>query len=470
LSQRAYIKQLEQENAAFRLRIRELEDQLQENVALKLRVSELEEQLLNITRRLEALGILKTSRNSSLPPSTDLQRKSGSLREKSEKKPGGQPGHEGSTLLMREVADKTERLESSFCSSCGHSLAGVENHLKEKRQVIDLAAIQALCTEYQQYEHVCPHCAHRQFPAFPAAVNAPVQYGPNVHSLVSYMSVYQYLPYKRLQDFLRHCCGLPISQGTIDNIVLSMSGKGRAVYEALRQQVAQSSVLGSDETSAKVNGKKQWVWTWQNTLVTYLAVSLSRGKEIIERLFPGGFPNAVVVSDRWKAQLNTRAKGHQLCFAHLLRDLNYLIEAEKSDWAIAFKSLLKEAILLKKLSCCYQTGDAVAVAIEEKANALLAQGMQDSSCPQTKTFQKSINQYREALFRFLYDPLVEYDNNASERAVRNLKVKLKVSGQFKSGQEAYCILRSIIDTAIKNYQPVFKVCEKIYLQPKPTAE
>jgi hypothetical protein len=76
LSQRAYIKQLEQENAAFRLRIRELEDQLQENVALKLRVSELEEQLLNITRRLEALGILKTSRNSSLPPSTDLQRKS----------------------------------------------------------------------------------------------------------------------------------------------------------------------------------------------------------------------------------------------------------------------------------------------------------------------------------------------------------------------------------------------------------
>jgi transposase len=85
-------------------------------------------------------------------------------------------------------------------------------------------------------------------------------------------------------------------------------------------------------------------------------------------------------------------------------------------------------------------------------------------------FQKSINQYRKALFRFLYDPLVDYDNNASERAVRNLKMKLKVSGQLKSGQEAYCILRSIIDTAIKNCQPVFKVCEKIYLQPKPTAE
>lgn len=442
----------------------------QENAALKLRVSELADELLRISERLEALGILKTSSNSSLAPSTDRHRKNRSLREKSGKKSGGQPGHKGSTLLMREVAGKAQRLESSFCSRCGYNLSGVESRLKEKRQLIDLAAITALCTEYQQYECLCPGCAHRQFPAFPPGVNAPVQYGANVHSLVSYLSVYQYLPYKRLQDFLNHCCGLPISQGTIDNIVLSMAQKGREVYDALREQVSQSRVLGSDETSAKVNGKKQWIWTWQNTLVTYLAVSLSRGKDIIAHLFPKGFAKAVVISDRWKAQLNTRAKGHQLCFAHLLRDLNYLIEAEKSQWAIAFKSLLKEAILLKKPSRSYPRADPLARTIEEKANALLAQNLPGPGVPQTKTFQKSINQYREALFEFLYNPLVDYDNNASERAIRNIKVKLKVSGQFKSGQQAYCILRSIIDTAIKNCQPVFQVFEIIYQKPKPTPE
>ena len=453
MTQEEYIHQLERQNAELLLRIKGLEEQVR------------------LLSQQQASGkVRKTSQNSHLPPSTDYVRKNQSLREKSSKKSGGQAGHEGSTLAMRAVADQTEVLASSFCRECGCGLDEIEKRFKEKRQVIDLPAVRPICTEYQQFECVCPHCATLQAPAFPAHVQAPVQYGEGIHSLVSYLNVYQYLPYKRLKEFLAQYAGLAISEGTIYNILSSMAQKGQQAYQTLGQQLVEGQVVGSDETSVKVEGKKQWLWTWQNQQITFLAAGLSRGKAMVEDWFAKGFSQAVLISDRWKAQLSTPAKAHQLCLAHLLRDLNYLIEAEKEPWAQGFKDVLKEAIGLKKKKASYSQEDPCCQQIEHRTTALLAEQLDQQVHPQTCTFQKSMNQYRETLFRFLYNPWVEYDNNGSERAIRNIKVKTRISGQFKSGQDAYCILRSLADTAIKNDQPVFDVFQNIYHQPKPTAE
>ena len=80
--------------------------------------------------------------------------------------------------------------------------------------------------------------------------------------------------------------------------------------------------MGSDETGTNVNNKKYWTWTWQTETETFITVSPSRGFATIDNTFPQGFPKAVLVSDSLSTQLKTTAYKHQLCLAHLLRELN----------------------------------------------------------------------------------------------------------------------------------------------------
>ncbi len=213
----------------------------------------------------------------------------------------------------------------------------------------------------------------------------------------------------------------------------------------------------SNSSMPPVTGKKQWTWVWQSAIITFIAVSASRGSVLINALFPNGFPFATLCSDRWKPQLKTNAKNHQLCLAHLLRELEYLIQAEKTSWANQFKELLLQAIKLKQTQKAYNKDHPQTFHIEQQLDTLLGQSMCEQNTPKTISLKNSMAKYRQFILPFLYDPLITYDNNASERDIRNVKVKLKVSGQFKTGQEHYCILRSIIDTTIKRSTEVTRV-------------
>ena len=136
-----------------------------------------------------------------------------------------------------------------------------------------------------------------------------------------------------------------------------------------------------------------------------------------------------------------------------MRDLNYLIETEKNSWAIHFKELLKEALnsgkLAKERGFSFQNGNFQTYKLEDRLNRLLARIIDKNECKETFAFQKSMIKNRNYLFPFLYNLEIPPDNNASERAIRNVKVKQKISGQFKSGQDTFCTLRSIIDTLRK---------------------
>lgn len=450
MNQSDYIAQLENENAT-----------------LKAKVAQLEQDIARLLQKVEASKVRKDSKNSNLPPSQDIVKKNQSLRPKSGRKPGGQAGHKGSTLLMKEEPDQVIKLQPDYCNDCGGSLKQEKASLREKRQVADIPHIELKWVEYQQYEKLCPCCNHLQSATFPPGVDNHVQYGPNIHAMSAYLHSYQYLPYHRMKYFFEQCCSAALSVGTLRNIVKRMADKARPVYGQLRQMAQDSPATGGDETSANVNGKKQWVWVWQSAVVTFIAISVSRGKELIGQLFPQGL-KGILCSDRWRAQLSTVAEGHQLCLAHLLRELNYLVALEKLDWAARFKELLCDAIALKKAKAAYSKQDKQPMGIESRCTALLAELVGQGQSPKTVTFQNSMNTYRDFLFPFLYDPLIPFDNNASERAIRNVKVKLKVSGQFKSGQEDYCILRSLIDTTLKNKGSVFKVFQQLYfIQPTP---
>lgn len=462
----AKIAVLEAENAELRLQVSRIPLLESENEALRQQVLVLEQKLSDLINKVEQMAVRKDSSNSSMPPSGDLHRKTRSLRTVSGRKSGGQVGHKGTTLKMTDSPDHIEPLVPRFCSICAKELDTSAAKLVERRQVVDIPPIKAEVTELRAFGILCD-CGHLQIASFPAGVDNHIQYGPNITALTVYHNVYQYVAFKRLQHFFTHICHLPLSIGTLENIVARMANKARPIWDDFRKTLEQSKAVGSDETGAKVNGKKQWIWVWQSALITFITVSVSRGSVLINALFPNGFLFATLSSDRWKAQLKTAAKNHQLCLAHLLRELEYLIQAEKTSWANQFKELLLQAIKLKQTQKAYNKDHPKTLEIEQQLDTLLAQTICDQNTSKTRSFKKSMAKYRQFIFPFLYDPLITYDNNASERGIRNIKVKLKVSGQFKTGQEHYCILRSIIDTTIKNGQSVFDAIAAIAHLPTP---
>ena len=436
------------------------------NAQLSERVKSLEDKVMYLLKQLEKQGIKKDSQNSHNPPSQDKAKpkRNQSLRPKTTRKTGGQPGHKGHTLAPKEVPDKEVDLKSDYCNNCGEDLSDLAQKLVSKRQVIELPPIEPLYIQYNQYGCCCP-CGHHQKATYPKGVHAHIQYGSSVIALVSYLNVFQYVPYQRLQELLKDVFQLPLSQGTIENLLNKSAAKASPIYQAILDQIKSATCVGSDETGAKVNGKKWWIWVWQNLQNTFLKASNSRGFKTVEEILPDGLPNATIVSDRLAAQLKTTSKDKQFCLPHLFRDLNFLETLEQHNWVILFKQLLKQALVLRKIAvenkAAWKTEQPEVQQIEQQLNQLLAQCIDKKQFPQTCTFQKSMIKGRNCLFTFLYNLEVPPDNNASERAVRNVKVKQKISGQFKSGQDTFCTLRSIIDTLRKRQLNVLEYLAKI---------
>lgn len=443
-----------------------------QNVELTQQVNVLEGKVVALLKVLEKKGVKKDSRNSHTAPSGDKSKpkRNKSLRKKSTRKTGGQKGHEGHTLKMTDTPDSIAPLRSDFCSVCGSSLKEGEHHLLSKRQEVILPPVKPKITEYQQYGCVCG-CGHHQKADYPATINAPIQYSSDIVALVSYFNVFQYVPYGRLKLLFEDIFKVSMSEGSIKNMLERGATRAEPVYEAILGNIKQSKYVGSDETGVKVNGKKWWVWVWQNVENTFIKACQTRGFAAVEEVLPDGLPNATIGSDRWAAQLKTVSKAKQLCLAHLLRDLNYLLDVEQHPWAQQFKALLQQAISLKHFSLernkAFAAGEAQAQALEAQLNELLAVPLLKEQVEWTAKFQTQMLKNRNHLFTFLYQLEVPPDNNGSERAIRNIKVKQKISGQFKSGQQNFCVLRSVIDTLRKRQLNVLECLQFIMAHPLP---
>ncbi len=207
----------------------------------------------------------------------------------------------------------------------------------------------------------------------------------------------------------------------------------------------------------KINGKKHWFRTWQNNRATYIAASENRGTTTINENMSGISKDAVLVHDCLRAHFQTPVGKHQLCTAHLERETKYLEERYKVDWPVRFRAMLKKAHKLKNqlTPSLYYYPDQLRSDLENELECLLKEPL-DPKHKEMISFQKESIKYRDHVFTFLYHPDVPADNDSSERAIRNVKVKQKISGQFKilNAAENFAILGSIINTAIKNNQNV----------------
>ena len=337
--------ELRSENKALRKENRQLK---QENKALRNENKVLRKENKRLQERVAKLEHKKNSTNSSMPPSSDMtkHKRTQSLRKSSEKKVGGQVGHAGSTLKMTDVPDQIKDYYPNVCSHCGRDLSEVTAKFSGRRQVIDIPPIRQVVTEYRIHSKQCS-CGACTQSEYPEVVKSPVSYGSNLQSLIAYLNARQYLPINRIHELFTDVLNINISEGGICYLLDKMARKGNAEYERIKTAVMQEKVIGADETGANINGDNHWFWTFQSNLYTFIGFHKSRGFKAIEDLVGNNFDNACIVSDCWSPYFKTNANNHQLCLAHLQRELIDLTQRyPKQTWTLKFNNLLYKAYKL----------------------------------------------------------------------------------------------------------------------------
>lgn len=201
------------------------------------------------------------STNSSKPPSSDspfAKPAPKSLRRKSGRKPGGQPGHPGSTLALVDNPNERKRHEPGPCTGCGASLADAPEVGLERRQVFDLPPITVRVTEHQLIARRCG-CGTTTRGAAPEGVTAPVQYGPRITAIILYLYVGQFLSKKRTAQALAELFGTPVSEGVVAAMTKRAADGLEEFLSQVSDRIAASEVAGFDETGLRVAGTLHWV-------------------------------------------------------------------------------------------------------------------------------------------------------------------------------------------------------------------
>lgn len=428
-----------------------------ENRALNCNVDRLLKENRELRKRLEKYERSpKGCCNSSTPPSKEpikleVERRTKPLREKSDRKIGGQPCHEGTTRTKVDLPDEIEDVSSMFCRDCGRDLSDVEGELDYITQEVDLPPITPVYRERRFYKKVCTcGCCNRDYAPRKRGGNV-ITFGKNIRAVATYLSVVQCMPYERLQVLFKTMFNVSISQGTLANIVREMLGKSRPAIEFLERLIKESAVVGFDESGCYVNGKLNWSWIAQTTYLTLVFRGAGRGAKVLEDRFGDSLKNIVAVTDRHSAYFAIDFLDNQICLALLLRNLEYLNDIDNEQtWAKDVQALLREAIHLRNEK---PTDIIPKESWLARLDNLLKKNL-DNLRKEFNELKRGIIKCRDYIFNFLENPAIPSDNNASERGIRKLKVKQKISGCFRShtGADAFHALHSIADTAWKNGQ------------------
>jgi len=298
---------------------------------------ELQEKLNDSNQKL-ALNI----RNSSKPPSMDgyVKPQPKSLRGKSGKKPGGQPGHPGYTLQRVEQPDIIEPHPLTICPcGCGTDLSNIPVVHHESRQVFDLLPQKLIVTEHVVEYKLCPISGKLVHAPWPTGVTAPVQYGSNYLAWLTYLNTQQFIPLARIDQMSYDLFGQHVSEDTILN---SMKTVGQALEPfslAIKPLLLLAPVLHADETGLRVLKKLLWLHILCTSTLTWYGVHEKRGQEAVD--FFGILPlfKNRLVHDCWKVYF-ALACLHALCNTHILRELTFIHEVCGQSWAKKMIDLL----------------------------------------------------------------------------------------------------------------------------------
>lgn len=394
----------------------------------------------------------KNSGNSSVPPSKEsmgdeIRRRTSSLREKSGRNPGGQPGHEGNTRKMAEQPDETENIQPNYCRECGRELSdieGVEEYREECVGVRIIPVVKRL--RFLKKTCTCGCCNRVEY----TRRKNPVYLSSGIRALVVYLNIVMCMPYNRIKSFLHDVMRIDLSEGSIRNFIERAGDKADAICDRIASELVKSPVAGADESGFYINGKLNWAWILQNPRLTLTWIAKGRGaKEMDDRFGQNALENTVLTTDRHSAYFSMKVKGHQICIAHLLRNLNYLNDLDRNqNWSSRLQELLRKAVHWRNTN---PETVADTTTWTKSLDRLLNENLDKFKKP-FRQIRNSLRKLKDHVFLFLKDARVPSHNNASEGGIRILKVKQKRSGGFRSqnGAEDFMAIHSVADSAKKN--------------------
>ncbi len=427
----------------------------------------LQEQVKQLRAELKELKeqVAQNSRNSNKPPSSDGLNKPAvpkSLREKTDRKPGGQQGHEGRTLRQVEKPDHVivHALEKCPCGHCqGVPLLDQPVIGHEKRQVFDLPPQRLEVTEHRVEIKHCPCSGHEVRAAFPEHVKAATQYGTRFQGLLVYLNQQQLLPFARVGQLCEDLFGQLISLGTLSEVNARTyeSLKGFEAQVVTRLQEAQ--VINVDESGLRVEGKLHWIHTACTKTLTHYSVHANRGREAMDAAGILSSYQGWMVHDFWSPYLQYEQSAHALCNEHILRELKFLFEEQEQQWAGKMMELLlnfhelskaESQISGRRIESCHRRYRALlehARLEHPRRDKAQKRGKQTKAC----NLLERLEEYEHCILAFLSDPLVPFTNNQAEQDIRMIKVREKISGCFRTltGARCFARIRGFFSTARK---------------------
>jgi len=442
--------------------------------------------LVERVRKLED-QLAKNSGNSGKPPSSDGLAKPGpqSLRKRQGRKSGGQKGHVGYKLEMVKKPDQIETHAVETCQHCQKSLKQTKVARLEKRQVFDLPKVQLVVTEHQAQVKRCSGCGKETRAEFPKGVRQTAQYGPEAKAQMAYLNYEQHIPLKRVGDVFEEFYGHRPAEGTIYAAGAEVAQIIQPTIAAIKEHLTlREAVIGTDETGLRLDGKLYWLHTTGTASLTYYAYHPNRGTVALDAIDILPRFQGRVVHDDLAAYFQYDCQ-HALCNAHHLRNLLFLQERYPQKWVEALIALLLK--IKKKVETAHSNNQSE-LSNRQKTiyfaqyDRLIQRGLRanpPANLSQRHPGQRGrlkqsparnllvrLKEHRRAVLAFMSDFKVPFDNNQSERDLRMMKVKQKISGCFRSAQGAdiFCQIRGYLSTARKNGQMALHTLRLAFLQ------
>lgn len=450
---------------------------------LELKVSDLEAE--NLALRSENMELRARlgldSSNSSKPPSSDGYKKkpldTSALKKVGGKKVGGQPQHKGHHLEMQAVPDTIEIHHAPHCTCCGNTFSVSDTFylgIAQKRQVFDMPTPTLFVTEHQTAVHFC--CGRRHVGLFPSGVSAPVQYGVNIETLCNILTNDCRLSYEKASELLSDIYGCSLNVSTIYSANETLYENLAPIEESIKAEILQSEVVHFDETGMRVEGKLHWFHVACNALWVYILVAPKRGLEALKgasSILPSF--KGWAVHDCWASYFSFDNCTHALCNAHILRELQALIDSG-SIWArLMHKFLLnlykqseEGTQTVPNPSQAIQTYQYICNIANKEEPAPIAPKRGKPKNTKGRNLLNRLITHQEAVLAFALHQNVPFTNNCAEQAIRHVKVKQKVSMCFRKlkGAQMYARIQGTIATIRKHKMNVFKTLKDINLKNK----
>lgn len=390
---------------------------------LQRRVAELEA----LVRELQARLGLNAS-NSSLPPSANPpQAPKPVVKEPTGRQPGGQPGHPGPQRLRLppERLKEVIRFVPKVCGHCQATLPaepGANDPQPRWHQVAELPAAPAEVTEYQGHARTCGRCGTVTWEKIPDDLRAHA-FGPRLAATVAYLSGSPHVSKRGIEEVVETLFGVPMALGSVVNLEQEMSLALADAHAEARQAVQEAPSKHVDETGWKQAGQRCWLWAAATTAVACFVIHPSRGALGLAALL-GAKIKGIVCSDRWSVYGRLIVQRRQLCWAHLKRDFQKLVDRGGAAREIGEVGLAAVGIVFE-LWYAFRGGGCSRRQLQQEMafwRQTLHERLQEGcACAdsQAAAFCANVLAVEPALWTFVDKPNVEPTNNHIERLLRS---------------------------------------------------